>query len=597
MRNSAWYHKLLRSKLSELPLDRDAASAWAHMEKVLDKNMPVGSAAAATSAVKSLGAKIISMTVYVLPAAAMILVAVHFLRVPEKPGKGTVNSAKHAQKYAPKDTQISSHEPVIQDAPLQQSDTLLASGSNDSSAVRWNAAAMPAVQYINPLNYLNHFNPQKMTSGKDSMITKQNAKLSKNGTPQWIQKYSNAADFAGTQKKKGNQPSAVPKKSSASTSSTSPITGITNYHRKISTTIPDQSDRERNSSDSRNKGDKVDKSRYIDKHSRTRLQLMAYPAQGSDKSAQSISALQAILDQQAKDNQHTVMIRSAISNDLMLNMKGLSGKEEQPGLNKEQAQLHRPQLEGEQPQLQEKQSQLQQEQLKLKDKQAEKIKRKKENTAVVKKAKIKKLKSGGSKAPKDKDERIPQASNYGINAGLNASGSSIYLGVFGNYALSKRWMIGGGLVLNSSRTISGEYSHESYYQPDSLPPFKIIDSRKVMVLDIPLNITYHLSDKISIKGGPVFGLAFNPHAISSTIGRLADTRDTLYHSKKIDTALRNTVINKLNIGFKAGVSFQFGLFNVEGAYQIQSPYKVKSDLGSYHKSFQSFQIGIGYRFK
>ena len=527
MRNSAWYHKLWRSKLDELSLHSDAASTWKGMNSILDKSMPAGSAAAATAApaVKSLVAKIISVTLYVLPAAAMIFTAVHYLSVPEKPARSTTHSGIYGQKPSAKGAQTSSPDSILQDSLSQQSDSL----SVDSSSVQ----------------------------------------LEK-GMPQLTHRHSKQADFTVRQKKGAAYPAVIHYNSLATA-------GITN-HKTRSTTVTAHPSGENNSGLG-NKGDKAAQSRNIDVRYRDAHQLQANPVQSPGSTSSSQSALQVILNQQAKAHAQAVITRPGNGPGHVLTAKERKLKEEQLKIADKQL------------------KKLNGKETRLKDKQAKNAKLKAENTASKNKAREKKPKTRKSEVTKEKKDIITPDYTYGINAGMNVNGKSLYLGGFGSYALSQHWMIGGGLTLNSSRSIAGEYSHESYYKPDSLPAFKIIDSRKVMVLDLPLYAIYKISGKISVKGGPVIGLAFKQHAVSSTIATLADTRDTLYHSNQIDTALRNTVLPKLNIGFKAGVSFQFGQFDLEGTYQIHSPYKVKSDLGGYNKSFQTFSIGIGYRFK
>ncbi len=78
---------------------------------------------------------------------------------------------------------------------------------------------------------------------------------------------------------------------------------------------------------------------------------------------------------------------------------------------------------------------------------------------------------------------------------------------------------------------------------------------------------------------------------------IADPRDTLYHSKQIDSTLVNTVSNKVNIGFTGGISIHIKQFDINGSYQWLTPYKVSNSLGSFKQTNQVFRIGIGYRFK
>jgi hypothetical protein len=203
-----------------------------------------------------------------------------------------------------------------------------------------------------------------------------------------------------------------------------------------------------------------------------------------------------------------------------------------------------------------------------------------------------------SNIKKSKTDDAPPKYNYGLETGYNVGhGSSLYAGAFGSYQVKSKWLINIGLRLNTYKTISGEYSHQSYYSPDSIPAFKVTDSRKVMALTIPITLEYKLSKNISLKGGPVISMPIKQSGISTRLGAVPDTRDTIYHTQIIDSALKKTVINKVNIGFTGGVSIQIKHLNIEAMYQVLTPYKVSSGLGSYQKSNQNFQIGIGYRFK
>ncbi|WP_295767558.1 hypothetical protein [uncultured Mucilaginibacter sp.] len=79
MKNSAWYNKLWRKKLNELPVRADADAAWLGMQKMLDVHLPVQPPATTAPAVtKPLIAKVISVVGYVLPAAAMVGAATWF---------------------------------------------------------------------------------------------------------------------------------------------------------------------------------------------------------------------------------------------------------------------------------------------------------------------------------------------------------------------------------------------------------------------------------------------------------------------------------------------------------------------------------------
>jgi hypothetical protein len=190
--------------------------------------------------------------------------------------------------------------------------------------------------------------------------------------------------------------------------------------------------------------------------------------------------------------------------------------------------------------------------------------------------------------------------NYGIDAGLNVGGgnsSSFYFGGFGAYALKPRLLINIGVHVNTYRTLSGSFTHDSYYRPDSLPPFAVADTRKVMVLDLPITVEYKLSNLLSIKAGPVISLPFKQSAISTTLGPIADIRDTVYHSAQIKSAISSTKLNTVNLGFTGGISVHIQKFEINGSYQLLNPYKISNSLGNYNKTYQTFQVGIGWRFR
>lgn len=196
---------------------------------------------------------------------------------------------------------------------------------------------------------------------------------------------------------------------------------------------------------------------------------------------------------------------------------------------------------------------------------------------------------------KQKNDAEPTYS-YGITTGMNVQkgNSSFYAGIFGTYALNKKCQLAMGLNLNSYQKIAGEFTHPNYFRPDSLPPFTIAATRKVITVDIPLTAAYRLSKHISVKAGPV--ISFVGKQSEMTI-KIANPRDTLYHSKQIDSTLVNTVSNKVNIGFIGGISIHIKQFDINGNYQWLTPYKVSNSLGSFKQTNQVFRIGIGYRFK
>ncbi|CAH0311880.1 MULTISPECIES: hypothetical protein [unclassified Pedobacter] len=224
-----------------------------------------------------------------------------------------------------------------------------------------------------------------------------------------------------------------------------------------------------------------------------------------------------------------------------------------------------------------------------------------DRTTVGKTTKVKNVRLPKIKTTKIKQESeiIVPTYSYGVTTGMNVQkgNSSFYAGISGAYSLSKKWQFSVGANVNSYHKIAGEFTHPSYYRPDSLPPFTIAATRKVITMDIPLTAAYRLSKHISVKAGPVISFMGKQSEMITKLNPIADPRDTLYHSKQIDSTLVNTVNNKVNIGFTGGISIHIKQFDINGSYQWLSPYKVTNSLGSFKQTNQVFRIGIGYRFK
>jgi len=188
---------------------------------------------------------------------------------------------------------------------------------------------------------------------------------------------------------------------------------------------------------------------------------------------------------------------------------------------------------------------------------------------------------------------------YGLEAGTNlgGNGTSFYAGIFGSLSLKKKWLVGIGLNARSNQKISGEFTHPSYFRPDSLPPFVISDTRKLSILDVPLKIGYRLSKIVTFNAGTVISLSLKQSSVSTALKPIADPRDTIYHSQEINSALRSTTLNKINIGFTGGISVHIRRFDINGTYQWFSPFKIRTPLGFYIQDNQFLRLGIGYRFK
>ncbi|TCD00229.1 hypothetical protein [Pedobacter psychroterrae] len=205
----------------------------------------------------------------------------------------------------------------------------------------------------------------------------------------------------------------------------------------------------------------------------------------------------------------------------------------------------------------------------------------------------------------NRQKRLPKAKtqidtppfNYSIEAGINHANdeNSFYVIALGTYALSPRWLISTGLGMSTPRTFTGQYTRKSYFRPDSMPAFSFTDKRKVLAMDIPLTLTYKLSNTISINAGPVISLPLKQVGIK--LGTIHQKTDTLMHTKTVNDILNNTKMNRINIGFSTGISLHFSQFDIHTRYQMLSPYSFSNEFGDNKFKYRSFQIGIGYRFK
>jgi hypothetical protein len=214
----------------------------------------------------------------------------------------------------------------------------------------------------------------------------------------------------------------------------------------------------------------------------------------------------------------------------------------------------------------------------------------------------KKVRSKKSVKIKEQKEIYTPQYNYSFEAGLNVyqSNQNIFLGANAAYAINKRLLVNAGLRLSFANVVEGSYTHPSYNLKDSAKKedLTILDHRQLTTADIPLGLEYKISNRVSIKAGPVLSFLIKNGGMGSKLGTVKILFDTVYNSKKINSALANSTTNKLNIGFSTGLNIRFKQFSIEAGYrQNFIPYKVSSDLGSYKKDFKTFQIGIGYSIK
>ena len=209
----------------------------------------------------------------------------------------------------------------------------------------------------------------------------------------------------------------------------------------------------------------------------------------------------------------------------------------------------------------------------------------------VKEEKVQKIRIDRQKL---KEEFRPPSSAYGIMAGVNVNkNATMYFGIYGTAKVSKRITANAALQLHTPRTFIGSYTRASYFRPDSNPAFTFTDSRKVAVLELPLTLSYQLTNKLKIIGGPVVSLPIKQSAVK--LGVIDLPRDTLFNGNNVIGIIRNTKPNKVNYGFKVGAGAQLKSVGVDLTYQILSPYQFKNSLGTNKHSYNALQIGITYK--
>ena len=190
--------------------------------------------------------------------------------------------------------------------------------------------------------------------------------------------------------------------------------------------------------------------------------------------------------------------------------------------------------------------------------------------------------------------------SYGIEVGTNLGrqGANLSVGLFSDFVLNDNWLINLGIQVNSKQKIEGEFSHPSFFRPDSLRySFTVTDERKLFVLDAPLKLEYKVSELVSLNAGVIVNFPISQSSALTQLGPVADIRDTLFRSNEINSALANTSVNRINFGFSSGVNVHFKRFDLRGSYQVLTPYRIYNLLGSFNHKNRYFRVGLAYRFK
>jgi hypothetical protein len=463
MKNSAWYHKLWRKKLDNLPLKEDAASSWAEMSDVLDKHMPLNSPPANNKPGKFFGSTVVSMLSFILPAAAMIG-AITYVAI-KHPFKNKENNKHHYNHVSKR----SKDKGGNLDKPIDtlRSDSATGIGKQNLTAVSGNQK-----------NAITRSTAQPVT----------NAAL----VNAYVMSNSSHGQYNNTISHKPVRPVV---KVPASSLNTQP----SNTTHNVSLLAVSA-------------GDKT------------------YP--DSIKQDKNIMTDKII---EIKPGNDAFNVQDKLTNSPVAGNGKTGGKNKSPVINK----IKRP-----------------------------------------------KLSIGGS------------SFGYRIGSALNISksGSNMVFGLGVYYSLNAKWLLNAGIHMDLNRPFSSEFTHPSYNRGDTT--FKVNDSRKLNILSVPVTLEYKISNIISVNAGPQISFSVKQSNLKTGLGTIQSYKDTLYHTKTIDSALKLNSINKINVGFTGGVSFKLHQFYIDATYQQNvTPYSVTTGLGGYKQYYNSFQIGIRYKFK
>jgi hypothetical protein len=203
--------------------------------------------------------------------------------------------------------------------------------------------------------------------------------------------------------------------------------------------------------------------------------------------------------------------------------------------------------------------------------------------------------------------------DWGILAGINLPGSftpknqnaniygslpvDVFLGAFVTYNLNNKWGIGSQIRLLNPHTVSGSYTHANESKIDTNQTLQINDSRKIYTIDIPLHMSYNVTNSLSFKAGPVISIPVKQVTGSSSFQTSKARKDTTTYYSTVTGALNNTGFEKkINYGISGGVTLHVNRLLFDATYyrELQTQ-KVSSALGSYTANTNGLQLTIGFK--
>jgi len=538
MKDSAWYNKLWQSKMQELPLQGDGHDAWQKMQGLLDQHMPVNSVVIAPKARTSVWVKLM----YVL--AAIIIAAILYYAASLMP--------MHHHEKTNKPT--GKHARIIIDSAVNKIDLTTTASPTDNAIYSKNNNAS---SYTSKSNTKQNMLNSSVTTGKSSSANKTNIGAATN---------VNIADVKHTA-------------SNAAKANTKP-SGINNLivshnHTRRNRILRHLSAGRNNSTlttsriglyNSGLQGGALQNHRANRLHSKTANKNTA--AYKNDQ--------QLFADQNSiKTN---IVVPSNTGNTIAgANTNGAAQKISSANLS-------------------------------VKTDSSTTAKGAATKQVADAKVKNQSNKSGSNNKASATKKTADSKFTIDIKLGVNTNkGSNLnpFFGVMGNYRFHNKWGISIGANVLSTRIISGSYgkSNLNYITigdsskkiTHNSGQLTINSTRKIYYVDMPVLVTYKLSDKFSIKAGPVISIPIKTETNKNTLGPLSSSADTTTLRTVIPYVNSTAINSKVNFSFSAGAQYNVKRLYFDATYlQGLSPYTIGSNLGSGKIYYHTVQIGIGY---
>ena len=538
MKDSAWYNKLWQSKMQELPLQGDGHDAWQKMQGLLDQHMPVNSTVIAPKAATTVWVKLMYLLAVIISAAILYYGATHILVYHhEKTNKPT---GKHAH--------------IITDSAANKSGLTTTGTPTDNAAY---SKKNTAIGNINKNNGIQNLSNASLTTGKSPSANNTNIGAANN---------VNKADVKHT--------------TSNTAISNTKSSGINNQ-------IAGGNHTRRNSvinhlAAGRNSGALTTFRAGLYNPGLLRETSQNHPASHFHSKTTNQDTTTSKNDQQLLADQNSIKTNDAVPSNTGNPVGGAGTNGTTQNVNSTSLSVKTDSHTV-----------------------ANNVTAKQIADAEVKNQSNKsasKSKPSVSKKPTDSKFTIDVKLGANTNKGSNMNP---FLGIMGNYRLHNKWGISIGANVLSTRIISGSYGKgnlnyitigdSSKKITHNSGQLTINGTRKIVYVDVPILITYKLSNKFTIKAGPVISIPIKTEPNKNTLGPLSSSADTTTLRTVTPNVNSTTINSKVNFSFSAGAQYTIKRFYFDATYlQGLSPYTIGSGLGSGKIYYHTIQIGIGY---